>query len=222
MDGHDIRREDTTIKTRKIYYAGMKSRNFASVPDSEGFINLYPLRHKLCQEIIDADAGYCFGNGWPSISKGNMPNINSSFRLQKIADIEQLQCDFILCLENGIMKNYLCEKFHDGMMVDRVMLYLGLPNISDYVPPDCFVDLRQFVTIKNADFGDITGQPCQEPQELIFDTAAMLELVKTMTQEEYDKIIRNARAYRQSIKGKWAAQCYWLRDFIIARIEGRA
>lgn len=222
MTMHDIRRENTTIKTRKIYYAGMKSMNHASAPNSEGFINLYPLRHEICRQIIDMDAGYCFGNGWPNVSKGIVPNVNGSFRLQKIADMERLQCDFILCLENGIMRNYLCEKFHDGMMTDRVMLYLGLPNVTDYVPTNCFVDLRQFVTMKTSDFGDITGQPCRQQPELIFDIQGMFDLVKNMAQAEYDSIIRNARAYRESIKGLWEAKCKWMFQFIIDRIEGRA
>ncbi len=222
MDGHDVRRENTTIKTRKIYYAGMRSFNHAMAPHSIGFINLYPLRHDLCQQIIDKNAGYCFGAGWPYISKGDIPNVNSSFRLQKITDMERLQCDFILCLENGIMQNYLSEKFHDGMMADRVMLYLGEPNITDYVPADCFIDLRQFLTIHNADFGDITGVPLSEQTEVIFDTQGMLDLVQNISQTEYDSIIKNARAYRESIKGKWAERCHWLRQFIIDRAEGRA
>jgi hypothetical protein len=221
LDGEDILREDTTIRTRKIYYAGMKSFNHARAPHSAGFINLYPLRHEIAQKIIDSDAGYCFGAGWPWVSKGNIPNINASFRLQKIVDIEKLKCDFILSLENGIMRNYLSEKFHDGMMVDSVMLYLGEPNIQKYVPSDCFVDLRQFLTIKESDFGDATGHPCPHEPEIIFDLQGMLELVATMSQEEYDHIIKRAREYRKSIVGKWRDRCQWMHQFIIDRAEGK-
>jgi hypothetical protein len=203
----DIKREDTTIRTRKIYYAGMKSEGYAAVPNTSYFVNLYPLRHILGDALIATGAGYCFGPGWPEISKSYpgkpIAGVADSWRLQKIADMDRLQCDFSLCLENGIMENYLCEKFHDGMMVDRVMLYLGEPNVADYVPKECFVDLRQFWN---------NG---------LFDTREMISLAQDMTQSEYDRIIHAAREYRQSIKGKWSARRAEMTQFVIDRIEGK-
>jgi hypothetical protein len=204
----DIRRTDTTIKTRKIYYAGMRNDGYAAVPNTSYFVNLYPLRHVLGDALTNTGAGYCFGPGWPNISKSYpgkpCAGVADSWRLQKITDMENLQCDFSLCLENGIMENYLCEKFHDGMMVDRVMLYLGEPYVTAYVDPDTFVDLRQFWNGKD------------------FDTIGMLRFVQDMSQKEYDHIIHAAREYRHSVKGKWEARRAEVTQFVIDRIEGKA
>jgi hypothetical protein len=220
----DIRRTDTTLGARKIFYPGQISKNHAAVPHSTGFINLYPLRETIGRAILAADAGYCFGRGWPACTKSypghEVPNVNGSFRRQKIVDIEGVRCDFILCLENGIMRNYCCEKFHDGMMVDRVMLYLGEPNITDYLPAECFVDLRQFLIMDDFTFGPADGQP--QKVDVAFNTPAMLDLVANMPQKKYDTILHNARLYHESIKGKWESWSKRHQQFIIDRIEGRA
>jgi hypothetical protein len=103
------------------------------------------------------------------------------------------------------MENYLCEKFHDGMMVDRVMLYLGEPNITNYVPAECFIDLRKFWKDGNE-----------------FDFFGMLALVRDISQHKYDQIIHAAREYRHSIKGKWEQRRAEVTQFVIDRIEGKA
>jgi hypothetical protein len=52
---------------------------------------------------------------------------------------------FSLCFENEKeVPNYITEKIFDSFAAGTVPVYLGAPNITDYVPPEAIVDLRQF------------------------------------------------------------------------------
>ena len=82
------------------------------------------------------------------------------------------------------------------------MLYLGASNIEEYVPTNCFIDLRDYFN--------------KETRE--FNIQGMLNKIKTITQEEYDKIIHNSRCFRE-IKQHGNLQKNALTDFIIRRIK---
>jgi hypothetical protein len=49
---------------------------------------------------------------------------------------------FSVCSENCIQKNYISEKFWDAILTDCVPIYFGCSNISEYISPDCYVDLN--------------------------------------------------------------------------------
>jgi hypothetical protein len=41
---------------------------------------------------------------------------------------------------------YISEKLTDCFMVGVVPVYLGAPNVRDHIPPECFVDVKDFKT----------------------------------------------------------------------------
>ncbi len=51
---------------------------------------------------------------------------------------------FALCFENSIMKGWITEKLFDCFYSGTVPVYWGAPEITDYVPEDCFIDMRKF------------------------------------------------------------------------------
>lgn len=52
---------------------------------------------------------------------------------------------FYLCIENCISQDgYVTEKIFDAFKSSTVPIYLGAPNITDLVPSNCFVNLRNF------------------------------------------------------------------------------
>jgi hypothetical protein len=52
---------------------------------------------------------------------------------------------FCICYENTKnMKGYITEKILDAFHAGCVPIYLGAPNILEYIPGDCFIDARQF------------------------------------------------------------------------------
>lgn len=51
---------------------------------------------------------------------------------------------FALCFENMILKGWITEKLFDCFFVGTVPIYWGDPAIEKVVPPDCYIDMRQF------------------------------------------------------------------------------
>jgi hypothetical protein len=51
---------------------------------------------------------------------------------------------FALCFENMILKGWIPEKIFDCFFAGTIPIYLGAPDILEWVPPECFVDMRKF------------------------------------------------------------------------------
>ncbi len=52
---------------------------------------------------------------------------------------------FTLAFENSISHDYVTEKFFDPLIAGSVPIYLGAPNVDDFVPGDhCFINVADF------------------------------------------------------------------------------
>lgn len=51
---------------------------------------------------------------------------------------------FALCFENMVLPGWITEKVFDCLLVGTVPVYLGAPEIADVLPPEAFVDAREF------------------------------------------------------------------------------
>ena len=60
------------------------------------------------------------------------------------------QYRFALCFENSILKGWMTEKLFDCFFAGTVPIYWGAPDVLDWVPAECFIDMRQF-----ADFPEL-------------------------------------------------------------------
>lgn len=60
----------------------------------------------------------------------------------------------MIAFENAISKDYVTEKFFNPLVIGSVPVYLGAPNIEDFIPgKNSFVDVRNFDSPKDlADF----------------------------------------------------------------------
>ena len=54
------------------------------------------------------------------------------------------QYNFALCFENAILTGWITEKIFDCFFAGTVPVYWGAPDITDYIPADCFIDMRNF------------------------------------------------------------------------------
>jgi len=54
------------------------------------------------------------------------------------------QYQFSLCFENMIMSGYLTEKIFDCLYAGTIPLYLGAPDIDQYIPQDAYIDCRNY------------------------------------------------------------------------------
>jgi FkbM family methyltransferase len=71
---------------------------------------------------------------------------------QKLSKMKEYR--FNLCFENTndpiLSAGYVTEKILDCMESRTIPIYLGAPNIGDYIPEDCFIDFRKY-----ADYADL-------------------------------------------------------------------
>ena len=86
---------------------------------------------------------------------------------------------FALCFENSMMKGWITEKIFDCFYAGTVPIYWGAPEITDYVPANCFIDMRKFA-----------------------DYAELQTFLKNLTGEEILEFKKNAREFLASEKFK--------------------
>ena len=53
---------------------------------------------------------------------------------------------FTICYENMELEGWLNENIFDCFLVGTIPIYLGPPDVTTYVPAECFIDKRQFAT----------------------------------------------------------------------------
>jgi hypothetical protein len=58
---------------------------------------------------------------------------------------------FALCYENMSLDGWINEKLFDALIVGAIPIFLGAPDVADYVSTDCFIDRRQFETYEDLD-----------------------------------------------------------------------
>jgi hypothetical protein len=51
---------------------------------------------------------------------------------------------FSLCFENMAMPGFITEKIFDCFFVGTIPIYLGAPDVENYMPKSCFIDMRDF------------------------------------------------------------------------------
>ena len=70
---------------------------------------------------------------------------------------------FVIAFEDVVDNDYVTDKFYGPLLAGSVPIYLGAPNIEDFVPGDnCFVDVRQFENPKS--LADFIQQCCEDEQ----------------------------------------------------------
>ena len=95
-----------------------------------------------------------FGNGW---DKGGLRlALNPVFRRYKSrlmasykgTVIDKSACysryDFAICFENQDTSGYVTEKIFDCLLAGCIPVYKGAPDVSHYVPPECYIDFNEF------------------------------------------------------------------------------
>ena len=82
---------------------------------------------------------------------------------------------FAICFENSILKGWITEKIFDCFFAGTIPIYLGAPDIEDYVPQNCFIDMRKFP-----------------------DYASLHKYLKSLTPTEIDGFRLRAREFLES------------------------
>ena len=129
---------------------------------------------KKCQNDFDL-----FGMGWHQPrgflqKKGIVPVPHySSYRGAAESKLDILsKYKFSICYENSIFPGYVTEKIFDSLQARCIPIYLGVPDIEKYVPPDIFIDKRKFTTYEE-----------------------LCRFIKNMTENDYEGYIKRIENY---------------------------
>jgi hypothetical protein len=104
---------------------------------------------------------------------------------------------FCICYENvADQPGYITEKIFDCFAAGCVPIYWGAPNVTDYIPKNCFIDRR--------DFGS---------------DAAVYEHIKSMPESVFNKYIANIKTFLASPQGQLFAEKNYVPFFISVVLE---
>lgn len=119
----------------------------------------YSKRIEAMAELAKLDAVDLYGRGWMQLWSSqtvSWPYLRNYIALRTIyrgpcrSKMDVLgSYKFSLCLENMPMQGYVTEKIFDCFYAGTVPLYLGAPDIANLVPPDSYVDIRNFESWKD-------------------------------------------------------------------------
>lgn len=132
------------------------------------FHNIYQKRREYIQffsKHIGKQFEY-FGSGWP---KAPCYRGICSDKYQTIRNYK-----FALCFENARFSGYITEKIFDCFESGIVPIYLGAPNIEEYIPSNCYIRADKY----------------SKPE--------LLSLIKNMDEETYNTYLENIENYLQS------------------------
>ena len=85
------------------------------------------------------------------------------------------QYKFSICYENSSLNGWISEKIFDSFFAGCVPIYLGAPNITDYIPANTFIDRRHFS-----------------------DYARLYDFINNMGESEYNEYLNNIEAFLKS------------------------
>jgi Glycosyltransferase family 10 (fucosyltransferase) C-term len=124
-------------------------RELASLRYGPLATDLYIERLKAVAQFAGRPDFDTFGQGWDRRHPAVPERLHAAFLRAyrgpadgKLATLAQYR--FALCLENSSFPGYISEKIFDCFFAGTVPLYLGAPDIRDFIPAETFVDLRQF------------------------------------------------------------------------------
>lgn len=127
----------TTSYADKQMYILIAGNKFSNVPGE-----LYSERRKAI-EYFEKNLNEEFdlyGSGWETTGYKCYKGQTSG----KLAALSKYK--YCICYENGASNGYITEKIFNCFFAGCVPIYLGAPNITDYIPANTFIDRRRFVS----------------------------------------------------------------------------
>ncbi len=141
--------------------------------------DLYQERADAICYFADVSGFRLFGTGWDiqrSLNNAQwqvIQKLKPTFVEDKMDVLGRFR--FAVCFENCVFPGYVTEKIFDCFMAGCIPIYLGAPDISDFVPASSFIDYRHF--------GNYT---------------ALERFMRQMTEPEAFKYLKSAREFLAS------------------------
>jgi hypothetical protein len=108
--------------------------------------NLYIDRQKIVSYFDGKEGFRLYGKNWDVSVVGEIsPHYEDKLRVLG-------ESRFALCLENTAFSGFITEKLFDALFAGAIPIYLGAPDVEDWIPASCFIDLRKFDSLEALDF----------------------------------------------------------------------
>jgi hypothetical protein len=116
----------------------------------ENFPLLYAERQQATDffERFHADDYDFYGKDWESSQYKRYKTYKGFVAADKKIDCLK-QYKFCICYENSRFPGYITEKIFDCFQAGCVPVYLGAPNVDQYIPSNCFISFTRFKNYKN-------------------------------------------------------------------------
>ncbi|MDZ4168041.1 MAG: glycosyltransferase family 10 [Coriobacteriia bacterium] len=132
---------------------------------------LYLERLTAIRHFGGSDGFDLYGRGWDQPTSGadreTQTAIGRSYRGEipphdKVRVLRGYQ--FSLCFENTAFPGYITEKIFDCFVAGNIPVYLGAPDIADYIPRDTYIDFRDFPDYSTLEehLRSMTGEGAQQ------------------------------------------------------------
>ena len=150
-------------------------------------IQLQDMRLEAISFFMTHDLLDLYGKGWESLR--NLPprwekkltpllkNTPSKFCEDKLSTIRGYK--YGLCIENAKFPGYVTEKIIDCLVAGVIPLYMGAPDIEEFIPKSCFIDFRDYE-----------------------DMDSLLQYLQVMSESDANKMITCGQQFLQSEKGR--------------------
>lgn len=154
-----------------------------------GIKEIYSERTRAVNYFSNQAGFDLYGYGWDKVKSENLDSgaIGKCYRgtiENKLAVLNKYR--FALCFENAISPGYITEKIFDVMNAGCVPIYCGTSDIKNFVPAGCFVDKRNFGSLKE-----------------------LHDFLLKIDKNEYDKYLNNIKNYLNSDEYKKFTQEYF-------------
>jgi len=104
--------------------------------------------------------------------------------------------NFALAFENCELPGYITEKIFDCFYSGTIPIYLGAPDIENYIPKDCFINKRDFKNYEE-----------------------LKNFLKSLTESEIQRYRENGRRFLESEQYKVFTHNYFIKKFVEACIN---
>jgi alpha(1,3/1,4) fucosyltransferase len=148
LSGWDERRFLVMINSNLIRYV-RPLQFLASLSKHELRDELYSERRRAIRHFSGGRNIHLYGRGWEKkkflINKRDYLAALSCYKGEcgdKIKTLSKYR--FAICFENAEFSGYITEKIFDCFYSGCVPVYLGAPDILDFIPKSCFIDYRDF------------------------------------------------------------------------------
>jgi alpha(1,3/1,4) fucosyltransferase len=97
--------------------------------------DLYSERLKVIEWYGESKLFHLYGKGW------NCPSWRGEVPYKRDILSRSIFC---WCYENHSMDNWITEKIFDCFTAGCIPIYWGAPNVTQYIPKECFINRRDF------------------------------------------------------------------------------